>query len=426
MAGIANGDKMRSFFEAKKKLEKTKGQLKQFQSWFDSAMTMVDHTPVSLLWCNAEDDFSITYMNKAAKEGLTLLGEYLPCGVDEVNGSKVDVLFKNSDAPAPDVSNADNLPYAKRIKLGDEFLDVAINAVIDNKGQYCGAMLTWNIVTKQVTLVQDFESSIKSMVENLSETSKEVERNAQGMSSTAEQTNSCASAVADASSQASENVQTVSSAAEQLSTSTSEITRLVETSNQIASEAVIEADKTNSAVAGLATATDKIGEVVQFITDIASQTNLLALNATIEAARAGEAGKGFAVVANEVKSLANQTAKATEEISEQISTIQKASTGAVAAIKQISATISRINNTAAEVSNSVEQQTAATSEISKSIGHTAEASRNVSSNIAQVTQAAGNSNSMAGELLQSSHSLTENSAQLGAAVDSFLAKIEED
>ena len=214
----------------------------------------------------------------------------------------------------------------------------------------------------RMRMADQFETSVGTVVETVSAAADEMQTTAQSVSSTAEQTSRQATAVAAAAEQASANVQTVASAAEELSSSISEISRQVSQSTRIAGEAVAEVRGANEKVQGLATAAQKIGEVVALITDIADQTNLLALNATIEAARAGDAGKGFAVVASEVKNLANQTARATEEISAQIGGIQGATEDAVSAIGSIGGIINQINEITSTIAAAVEEQGAATQE----------------------------------------------------------------
>jgi len=191
----------------------------------------------------------------------------------------------------------------------------------------------------------------------------------------------------------------------------------------MAAQAVGEADKNNAQVQSLATAAQKIGDVVKLINDIAGQTNLLALNATIEAARAGEAGKGFAVVASEVKSLANQTAKATEEIAAQIAGVQNATEQVVGAIKAIGGTIEQINGVSTSIASAVEEQGAATQEIARNVQQAAAGTTEVSSNIAAVSQAAQHTGTAAGQVLDASHKLGRQAQTMRAKVDEFLAAI---
>ena len=272
-------------------------------------------------------------------------------------------------------------------------------------------------------LADDFESSVKGVVNGVTTASGEVQTTAQQMSETAERASEKTSAVASATEQAANNVQTVASAAEELSASIQEISRQVAQSTKISSAAAEQARTTNNEVEALADAAQKIGEVVTMIQDIAEQTNLLALNATIEAARAGDAGKGFAVVASEVKQLATHTAKATEQIRQQINDIQGATGGAVESIAQITATIEEVNGIASGIASAVEQQNAATKEISRNVQQASTSTNEVSSNIGEVTEAAQESGQSATVMLRSANDLAKQSASLSSQVDEFLANI---
>jgi len=272
-------------------------------------------------------------------------------------------------------------------------------------------------------MADDFESTVKGVVNAVSTAATELQSSAQAMSSTAEETSRQSTAVAAASEEASTNVQTVASATEQLSASVAEIGRQVTKSTQISAKAVADAQATNRTVENLDTAAKKIGDVVQLINDIASQTNLLALNATIEAARAGEAGKGFAVVASEVKSLANQTAKATEEIGAQIAAIQSEVGQSVEAIKGIGATIQEISEISTTIAAAVEEQSAATQEIARNVQQASAGTSDVSTNISGVTQAAGETGQAAGQVLSAAEELGRQSVTLQQQVDEFIATI---
>ena len=272
-------------------------------------------------------------------------------------------------------------------------------------------------------MANEFEASVGGVVETVSSASTELQSSAEAMASTAEEAQSQATTVAAASEQASTNVQTVASAAEELSSSIGEISRQVAQSSQIASKAVGQAHETHDTVQGLVEASHKIGEVVSLITDIAEQTNLLALNATIEAARAGEAGKGFAVVASEVKNLANQTAKATEEISAQIGGIQSATQESADAIEAIAKVIGEIDEIASAIAAAVEEQGAATSEIARNVEQAAQGTQEVSSNITGVTEAASETGQAAGQILSASQELSQQSELLKSEVGKFLSQI---
>lgn len=271
--------------------------------------------------------------------------------------------------------------------------------------------------------IGEFDRSVRAALDALASAATELRATATSMSSTAEETQRQAGAVASASEQTSANVQTVAASAEEMTSSISEIGRQVTQAATIAKQAVADAQRTNGTVNTLAEAAQKIGQVVQLIQDIASQTNLLALNATIEAARAGEAGKGFAVVASEVKSLANQTAKATEEIAAQIGSIQTVTGEAVTAIQGIGGTIGHINEISTTIASAVEEQGAATQEIARNTQQAAKGTEQVSSNIAGVNRAAGETGAAASQVLSSAEDLGRQSETLRADINSFLEKI---
>jgi methyl-accepting chemotaxis protein len=275
----------------------------------------------------------------------------------------------------------------------------------------------------QLKLADDLEGSVKEIVEGVSSAATEMESTAQSMSANAEQSTRQSDTVAAAAEEASTNVQTVASAAEELTSSIEEVGRQVSQSTKIAGNAVVEAEKTNDSVQGLSEAAQKIGEVVELINDIASQTNLLALNATIEAARAGDAGKGFAVVASEVKSLANQTAKATDEIGGQIGAIQWATEEAVAAIGGIAEVIAELDEIAAAIAAAVEEQGAATQEIARNVQEAAKGTGEVSSNMEGISKAAGETGAASGQVLSATRELSGQATRMSDEIDNFLHKI---
>ncbi|KIL99466.1 Methyl-accepting chemotaxis protein [Paramagnetospirillum magnetotacticum MS-1] len=274
-----------------------------------------------------------------------------------------------------------------------------------------------------LNMADNFEAAVMGLVKSVAAQATEMQATAQGMSAAADQGNAQASTVAAAAEQATANVQTVAAAAEELSSSISEISRQVAQAAQISKTASDETARTNTMVQGLAAAADKIGEVVNLINDIASQTNLLALNATIEAARAGDAGKGFAVVANEVKNLANQTGRATEEISNQIGAVQEETRRAVEAIGSIGTVIEQVRQISSGIASAVEEQGAATQEIARNVQQAAQGTQEVSSNIGGVSEAASSTGAAANDVLVAAGDLSKNSEKLSSEVNTFLSRV---
>jgi methyl-accepting chemotaxis protein len=273
------------------------------------------------------------------------------------------------------------------------------------------------------SIASDFERSVNGIVRTVSSAAAGMQSTAQSMTSSASDASARAATVGSASESASNNVGTVAAAAEELSSSVAEISRQVARSSEIANKAVADAESTNATVKALSTGAEKIGEVIKLIHSIAAQTNLLALNATIEAARAGESGRGFAVVASEVKALANQTAKATEEISAQVAAMQASTSDAVASIGGITETIAQMSEITVSISTAIEQQGDATREIARNIQSVAAGSSEISSHIGGVTTAAAATGSAASEVLSSARELDNQSGMLRHAVDEFLAKV---
>jgi len=272
-------------------------------------------------------------------------------------------------------------------------------------------------------MADEFEADVRGVVDAVASAATEMQATAQSMSSAAGSAADQSNAVAAASEEATSNVQTVAAAAEEMASSIGEIGRQVDESASIAGNAVQQAEKTNQSVQALSEAAQKVGEVVDLINDIASQTNLLALNATIEAARAGEAGKGFAVVASEVKNLANQTARATEEIAAQISNMQHETQDAVSAIGEIANVIGRMNEIAVTISSAVEQQGAATGEISNNVQQAATGTREVSSNISGVSQVVSDTGTSANDVLSAAGELSQQAEMLRGKVDTFVERV---
>ncbi len=274
-----------------------------------------------------------------------------------------------------------------------------------------------------LALAERFESGVGGVVNAVGAASTELRSTAENMARTAEEATQQTATVAEASEEASANAQAVAAAIEELNASISEIAQQVNESAQVAGHAARQANDTNNEVQGLAMAAQKIGDVVKLISEIAEQTNLLALNATIEAARAGEAGRGFAVVASEVKALASQTSKATDEISAQVGSIQSATRTSVEAIDGITRTISKVNEIASAIASAVEEQGAATREIAHNVSQAAKGTGEVSANIVGVRDAARETGVAADQVVSSAAELSLNGETLKAQVDAFLREV---
>ncbi|MBL4905985.1 MAG: MCP four helix bundle domain-containing protein [Sneathiella sp.] len=272
-------------------------------------------------------------------------------------------------------------------------------------------------------LIQTFETQVSEVLSTFAGATRELQSTANSMTVTAGDSRELAEGVASASGDASRNVQTVAAAAEELTSSINEISRQVQQANQVSEKAVEEAANSTNSVSALAETAKKISDVVNMISDIAGQTNLLALNATIEAARAGDAGKGFAVVASEVKSLANQTAKATEEIAAQINDMQEATESAVSAISNIDSVISKIRESTVGISSAIEEQSAATNEISRNVQEASKGTNEVSEKIGSVSDKASETGSAAQEVQTASTHLDELSKSLQQDIESFLKDV---
>jgi methyl-accepting chemotaxis protein len=350
-------------------------------------MQMLYTMPINVMLADKKT-FEINYVNQTSVKTLAPLNHLLPVPSDKVLGQCIDIFHKHPQHQRRMLADPSNLPHRALIKLGEETLEPNVSAVNDADGNYLSHMLTWNLVTQNINLA----NQVTGVSEAVSSASEQMASTSKAMQAAVTEANSRAGAVA--------------AAAEQLSSSVDEISRQVSHSADIATSAVEEANRTSEMIDGLIDVAQKIGDVVGIIQDIAGQTNLLALNATIEAARAGDAGKGFAVVASEVKSLANQTAGATEEISAQITQIQTAAKAAVDANGVIAKTITEIHEVATAIASAVEEQGAATQE--------------VSSNIAQVTQASETAGSSANEVLEASSELAEKSNELQGYLKSFM------
>jgi methyl-accepting chemotaxis protein len=381
---------------------------------------MIEQIPIGVMRAEAEAGHRITYLNPAAKELLAPVLNDLPIPQQSLLGQELAV-FERDPARLTDALGVEGgPPNHDQLRFGTETLARTISAIRGRSGARVGLMLIWHRRTGQVQLAEQFEHTVGTIAMTVGERARALTATARALGDAASDASARSEAVSVATDQAGGSVNAVAAAAEELAASIAEIGRQAADSAAIARQAVNEADATDRSMAGLSEAAGRIGDVVRLIGDIAGQTNLLALNATIEAARAGDAGKGFAVVASEVKSLAAQTAKATEDIGAQIGAMQSATGQAVGALRSIGATIERMHGIADAIANAVDQQGSATREIASAVQQAAAGTAEVGSNITAVTNAVTQTGAEAERVLAAATELGAQSEGLKHEVDAFL------
>jgi len=367
---------------------------------------------------------NISYMNPAATALFASIESFLPCKATQLVGKNIDIFHK---APAHQrglLSKKDNFPMTSEFVAAGRDIAFTADALDDMEGNWESIMVAWRDVTEEKAVAKNFEESVGGAIGSIVTASEQTLGIVDTLSAMAEETASQAALVNESSGEANGNVMTVASAAEELSASIGEITRQVREAVGMSDDAVSQAEKTNVTVTNLSEASEEIGEVIRVITDIAEQTNLLALNASIEAARAGEAGRGFAVVAGEVKELASQTGKATEQIARQIAAIQGQSQDVAKAIGNISGLISRMSEVNQSIAAAAEEQNTATQEIAQSVQYASDATNRTTEAIASVSEAADEETRAVTEVLAATRSIHDAGTDLQQRVDDFLESLQ--
>jgi methyl-accepting chemotaxis protein len=390
--------------------------------------SVVGSVPINVLFADAKD-LTIKYVNPTAISLLGRLGQYIPVKAEEIVGQSIDIFHKNSNQINQIVSNHKNLPHHAIIEIGPEKLDLLVSAIYDQEQNYIGPMLTWEVATEKIELQEKDKSSkevivnvldqISEVVDKLSEASEELASISLQMEQNAAKASNEANTVTAAADEVSSNVNSAAAGAGEMDLSIKEIAVNASNAASTTTSAVQAATDADSIVTRLGTSSNEIGEVIKVINSIAEQTNLLALNATIEAARAGEAGKGFAVVANEVKELAKETSKATEEIANKIKSIQDDVKGAVSSIGDIGKIVDEINGISTTIASAVEEQTATTTEMNRNIQDAAGGTSSIADNLNSLADSVNSTKAGAGDTQIAASNLSKMAGNLQVLIENL-------
>ena len=383
---------------------------------------MVESANINIMM--ADRDLNLVYLNAASLSTLEKLEAYLPVKASEMLGQSIDIFHKDPGYQRRILSDPANLPHTAEIQLGPEWLDLNVVAIMDKDGAYIGPMLSWSIITREKANSQRDEQvrvQVADIAQELTTASNALVSLANVMASNAEENSAQATNVSASAEQVSHNVSSVATAVEEMSATIKEIAKTVLQSSNVTQNAVGRSRQAGELISQLSENSKEIGAITEVITSIAQQTNILALNATIEAARAGEAGKGFAVVANEVKELANQTSKATDEIAGKIDSIQKNAVEVVESVEEINKIMQEVDTLSTTVSSAVEEQATTTNEITRNMTETSTGVNDIVKNITGVAQAAEDNSKKSQETKDSADALGQLAQRLQDLVKLFEA-----
>lgn len=376
---------------------------------------MVDNMPINVMMADP-DTFEINYINQTSVNTLRSIENLLPVKADKVLGSCIDIFHKNPAHQRKMLADKNNLPHRAKIKLGTEWLDLNVAAIVDNHGSYLGPMVSWSVVTNQVKIAE----TVQEIAGIVASASTELHQSSEEMGSIIANSNRQAASASSASSQTSANVQSVASAAEEMNSSVKEISTNMSKSKAAVDQVVERATTANNSAISLDAAAKSMGNIIELIKSIASQINLLALNATIESARAGEAGKGFAVVASEVKNLAGETAKATDEIAKEIDNMQHVSKEVITALSAIKDSVSEVSQYVAGVASAIEEQTAVTKEISANMQTASAGVTEISSSVTGIAESSRQADESTKQVQEAAKMLSKESERLKAEIQSLI------